>query len=259
MPKAIRILSIDGGGILGIIPATVLEYLEKKMGKPIADCFHIVAGTSTGSVLGAGLCRPIDPLSAEEARLQYIKDCPQIFDRSLWRRIESLDGTRDERFDERNLETVLGNTFDSLKLSDIRYTHFMTCAYEMDKRIPILFRSWKAQGKLLKHEKGETQQNQDFYLRDVLWAVTAAPTVFEPARISNMAREKFDLIDAAVFENSPARLALTQARKIYPNNKSFLIVSLGCGSAHHAIPYKKADNWGTAGWVLPIFDVLMYS
>jgi patatin-like phospholipase/acyl hydrolase len=58
MGKKIKILSIDGGGIRGIIPGTILNYLEtalqKESGKPnsrLADYFDLIAGTSTGGIL----------------------------------------------------------------------------------------------------------------------------------------------------------------------------------------------------------------
>ena len=43
-----KILSIDGGGIRGVIPATVLDHVEKTVGRPIAELFDVIAGTSTG-------------------------------------------------------------------------------------------------------------------------------------------------------------------------------------------------------------------
>ncbi len=48
-----RILSIDGGGIRGIIPATALVKLEDQLGKPVRDCFDYLAGTSTGALIAA--------------------------------------------------------------------------------------------------------------------------------------------------------------------------------------------------------------
>ena len=52
------ILSIDGGGIRGIIPARILELIEAKTGRPIASLFDMVAGTSTGGILALGLTKP---------------------------------------------------------------------------------------------------------------------------------------------------------------------------------------------------------
>ncbi len=48
-----RILSIDGGGIRGIIPACALVKLEQQLGKPIRECFDFLAGTSTGALIAA--------------------------------------------------------------------------------------------------------------------------------------------------------------------------------------------------------------
>ena len=48
MKNTVRILSIDGGGIRGIIPAVVLSRLERQKGQRVTDLFDLVAGTSTG-------------------------------------------------------------------------------------------------------------------------------------------------------------------------------------------------------------------
>jgi hypothetical protein len=54
----IKILSIDGGGIRGIIPAVVLAEIERRTGRPIADLFDLIAGTSAGGILALGLSIP---------------------------------------------------------------------------------------------------------------------------------------------------------------------------------------------------------
>ncbi len=58
MPGPIRILSIDGGGIRGLIPALVLDAIEQELRQPIAQSFDLVAGTSTGGILAVGLTTP---------------------------------------------------------------------------------------------------------------------------------------------------------------------------------------------------------
>ena len=57
-PRPIRVLSIDGGGIRGIIPARILNELEQRTGKPASALFDIMAGTSTGGILVLGLTKP---------------------------------------------------------------------------------------------------------------------------------------------------------------------------------------------------------
>jgi patatin-like phospholipase/acyl hydrolase len=54
----IKVLSIDGGGIRGIIPAMVLAEIEKRTNKPISELFHLIAGTSTGGIITLGLTKP---------------------------------------------------------------------------------------------------------------------------------------------------------------------------------------------------------
>jgi len=51
MGKTVRILSIDGGGIRGVIPAVILREVEKVTGTPIAKLVDVIAGTSTGGPL----------------------------------------------------------------------------------------------------------------------------------------------------------------------------------------------------------------
>ena len=53
-----RVLAIDGGGIRGIIPATVLSHIEAAMGRPACELFDLMVGTSTGGILALGLSRP---------------------------------------------------------------------------------------------------------------------------------------------------------------------------------------------------------
>src|SRR6476661_5809053 len=55
--RRFRILSVDGGGIKGLFPATVLAELERRHlgGRSIGSCFDLVAGTSTGGILALGL------------------------------------------------------------------------------------------------------------------------------------------------------------------------------------------------------------
>ena len=53
-----KVLSIDGGGIRGIIPAMLLAEIEKRTGKEIWEMFDLIAGTSTGGLLALGLVAP---------------------------------------------------------------------------------------------------------------------------------------------------------------------------------------------------------
>jgi patatin-like phospholipase/acyl hydrolase len=58
MKKVARILSIDGGGIRGLIPSTIILDWEKMLG-PIASHFHMLSGTSTGGILATALSQGV--------------------------------------------------------------------------------------------------------------------------------------------------------------------------------------------------------
>lgn len=82
-----KILSIDGGGIRGIIPAMVLAAIENETGKPISKLFDLIGGTSTGGILGLGLTKPkpgtAEPeYSANDLLDLYIHQGPEIFRRN---------------------------------------------------------------------------------------------------------------------------------------------------------------------------------
>ena len=57
-PPIRRILSIDGGGIMGTQPASFLTSLEEDLDRPIGEYFDLIAGTSTGGILAIGLAFP---------------------------------------------------------------------------------------------------------------------------------------------------------------------------------------------------------
>jgi patatin-like phospholipase/acyl hydrolase len=71
-----RILSIDGGGIRGIIPASTLMALEQQLGKPVRDCFDFIAGTSTGALIAAALAAGV---SASRVLDIYTNRSDEIF------------------------------------------------------------------------------------------------------------------------------------------------------------------------------------
>jgi uncharacterized protein len=53
-----KVLSIDGGGIRGILPAMILAEIERRTRKLTSELFDLVAGTSTGGILALGLTKP---------------------------------------------------------------------------------------------------------------------------------------------------------------------------------------------------------
>src|SRR4051794_6908142 len=88
MQETIRILTIDGGGIRGIIPATVLR--EILQGLRAQDVFHMIAGTSTGGILACALAKP-EPHAPQELIDLYVRHGGEIFDKPWLRRLPGAE------------------------------------------------------------------------------------------------------------------------------------------------------------------------
>ena len=86
--RPLRILSIDGGGIRGILPAMVLSDLERRTNRPIIDLFDLIVGTSTGGLVGLALaCPDAEGKPRHTARdivRLYEIEGKRVFSRSVW-------------------------------------------------------------------------------------------------------------------------------------------------------------------------------
>jgi uncharacterized protein len=237
-----RILAIDGGGIRGVIPATILTKLEEALGGgPLGRHFHMLAGTSTGGILAAGLA-----LETPAAKLQdfYLKDGPGIFSTNFYSTVEG------PKYAAAPLETALKTEFGDAQLSDLM--HDLICpAYDLEARKGILFKSWKARG-----VEEPTPAASDFLLRAVTRATSAAPVYFAPAQAVAADGKTYALIDGGMFGNNPAAIALVAARRLMPLATRFLIVSLGTGENLMPIKYADAASWGIVGWGAKIIDII---
>ena len=263
--EVIRILSIDGGGIRGIIPARILQRIEEGTGTRVPDLFHLIAGTSTGGIIGCGLRK--GKTAAEMAQL-YADRGGEIFHRSLWDKVTTIDGLSNPDYDPEPLETILGQELGDAWLSEGQGAELMVPSYAIQlpfeqpgdalgllvPRTPYFFKSWKAKGTII--NPGDVSVELDFKLKDIARATSAAPTYFPPALIQNRAGEQFGMIDGGVFANNPAMCALVAAYGVFPNAKAFMVVSLGTGSLERPIPYEEAKNWGLVHWARPILNVL---
>src|SRR5918997_2343275 len=139
-----KVLSIDGGGIRGLIPAMLLAEIERRTGRPPADLFALIAGTSTGGILACGLTRPGPdgtPLySAEELADIYVEEGPRIFRRGLLKRIFSVEGWLDERYEDDGLCAALARYLGETRLSEA-LTDVLVTAYDISGRFAFFFRS----------------------------------------------------------------------------------------------------------------------
>ena len=239
-----RILSIDGGGIRGIIPAVVLAHLEHQTRKPISELFDLVVGTSTGGILACALTRAgalRRPLyTAHDLVDLYRERGHDVFNGSVWQRISTLGGVLDEMYDHEGLEGVLHHYLgDSLLCDALAPT--MVTAYDIERRQTIFFKSWR-------------DRFEHISCVQACRATSAAPTYFEPALVDLDNAERA-LIDGGVFINSPAVSAYAEALKLFPGEE-FQMLSLGTGELTRKIPIEDSRTWGKAGWLMPLLSCM---
>lgn len=249
MEKLHKILSIDGGGIRGIIPAIVLSEIERRSGQPIVSLFDLIAGSSTGAILAMGLTVPDEQgnprFTAEDMARLYEVEGPMIFSRSMWRTVRGVNNITSVKYPAQGLDTVLDYCFGDADLSESLGNVLIT-SYEIQRRQPWFFRSRKAR----------RSSHCNFKMRDVVRASTAAPTYFEPAQIFHPdAEDYFALIDGAVTANNPALTAYVEARDKNAEVNDFMMVSLGTGDVKQRIEFEEARSWGLAGWAQHLMDV----
>jgi len=229
----------------------LLAWLERRTGQPVSKLFDLVAGTSTGGILGLGLTRPGNDgqpaHSAEEMADLYEREGALIFSRSLWHRLRSLGSLGDQKYPSKGVDEVLQRYFGETRLKE-SMTSVVVPSYEIERRIPFFFKSYSA----LK------QASHDFPMWQVARATSAAPTYFEPARIeATRAGDYWALIDGGVFANNPAACALVEARTQFPDATNFMVCSLGTGVLTRRFAYDDARHWGVARWAKPVLDITL--
>jgi len=257
-----KILSIDGGGIRGLIPGQILVALENKLQEKsknpearIADYFDFFAGTSTGGILTCLLLCPDehDPkrpkFSAEEAVDLYKRYGDKIFRVSFLSKLLNYKSMFNEKYAAYNLEEVLLNYFKDKRLSELLKPCLIT-SYDIQERKTFFFAS---------HDYSRKGDGGDFYLRDVCRATSAAPTYFEAALVKSISGVTYPMIDGAIFANNPSLCAYSEVRnsKGEPSAKDMLILSLGTGGENKSYAYQRARTWGALGWIKPSIDIMM--
>lgn len=278
----ITVLSIDGGGVRGLIPGTILSFLEDELQKldgenvRLADYFDVMAGTSTGGLVTAMLAAPDEnnrPLfAAKDIKQFYLDHCPGIFhqEKSMFgharKMMKALEGPRyDGKYLHQLAKEKLGNTRLHQTLTNI-----VVPTFDIKRMQPTIFSSYEVKRK----------PSLDVLLSDICIGTSAAPTYLPPHQFKsegpNGEEREFNLIDGGVAANNPALAAINEvSNEIYSGSPDFfpikptdyhryLVLSLGTGSTkcdenHNA---ETVSRWGVLGWLTcggstPLIDVFM--
>ncbi len=232
-----KILSIDGGGIRGIIPAMVLAAIEEKTGIATAENFDLIAGTSTGGILALGLSVPDDEGNPRYSSAADLADIYARRGREIFQNPRGLFGQLfEERYSHEGLENVLGEYFRQTLLGEAS-TKTMVTAYDIQAREPLFLKSWEP-------------QHVGVRMRDAARATSAAPTFFEPIELCVGSRMR-TLVDGGVFINTPSVSAYAEAIEVY-SEEEFFILSIGTGQLTREFRYEEAQDWGLAKWIRPL-------
>ncbi len=274
----IKILSIDGGGTRGILPAAVLTKLEQEMQQTdpdfrIRDAFDIITGTSTGGMISmcAGLGVPMQKLVDI-----YLNDVKRIFADSIWDNIKDMGNTLGAQYNQDGLENLLSSDdlLGGRTLGDIY--NWRKNGKGVTVMVPTFDLSPKPNGP---NRNFRPRVYNSFYERDhneklveLALSTTAAPTFFPV--------HKSKYIDGGVAMNNPSMAAVAFAlnRKasidgIYGGSvkkrkglavlpQDIILISLGTGTSgkERIEPEDVGDgDWGSAKWVMHMGALLTNS
>jgi uncharacterized protein len=223
----VNVLAIDGGGIRGLIPALVLAEIERRTGRRMGELVDLIAGTSAGAVVACGLAKP-EPLPAARIAELFEQEGPRIFDRSLLKRVISIGGLLDERYDSEGLVAALERHLGGARLADADPPVLLT-AYDLERRRAVFLR-----------------RADDLSMVAAVHASSAAPTYFEPVPVDGAT-----LVDGGVFAVNPAMCGYAEV-----NGDLGLLLSLGTGEHTRRLPYEQVRDWGQLEWARPLIDVV---
>ncbi len=240
-----RILSIDGGGVRGLLVAVVLEELDERV-PGWRDGIDLYAGTSTGGIIALGLAKGMSPT---ELRELYYDRSPEIF-ASPWPPLvhEGLQFLT-AGYDNGPLRAALVEEFGAMKLRSLK-TRVLISAFDLDSEDPDpAKRSWKP--KFFHNFPGKDSDGGRLVV-DVAMATSAAPTYFPTTG---------GYIDGGVAANNPsmAALAQTQDRRAKldprPGLDDIALLSIGTGFLPRRIEGPDHD-WGYLRWVEPLVRLI---
>lgn len=239
-----RVLAIDGGGIRGVIPALALAKVEEKTHQRIADLFDLIAGTSTGGILAAGLAIGVP---AADLVALYRDHGADIFNASLLRKIISL--VLGPEYAASGLEAELKQRLGQNRLADA-LTGVLITSFDMRSGEAWFFRRADA-----REDPADLRRN--CLLWEIARATSAAPTYFSPTRLSQSMQSDSVLIDGGVFANNPAMCAWVDEREGINGTRDIMILSLGTGSVPHPVTLSRARRWGKILWAQPAIGALL--
>ena len=240
-----RILTLDGGGIRGLLSLVLLERLESESSGWLRKV-HLLAGTSTGGIIALGLAHGV-PLA--DIRALYERKGHAIFDDSWLDNLKDLGNLAGAQYGNRALTRELHRMFGNTRLHDLK-KRVLIPAFDLDNENPDASRrSWSPK---FFHNFPGPDSDSDRLAYKVALYTSAAPTFFPSVD---------GYIDGGVFANNPSMAALAQTRdrrsfRRRPRHDRIALLSIGTGTSLMRIERKNLD-WGQAQWIKPLLNIMM--
>lgn len=190
--KTFHILSIDGGGILGLYSAGILSNIEKDFfnGEPLSSHFDLITGTSTGGIIALALATGCHTSEIEDFYTRYAN---RIFPSKRRNRI----GLFSNKYSNKQLREGLYEFFGSKKIKDCK-THICIPTINAATCAPLVFKT---------NNNGSQNRDDECKLVDVALATSAAPTFFPLHHFENYQ----GLVDGGLWQNTPSLIGLIEA------------------------------------------------
>jgi len=219
-----RILALDGGGMCGIVTLRILSLLQRDY-----EEFDIIAGTSTGGIIAAGLAVG---LTTDELRSKYYSMGEKVFYRSLWERIVNVFGINKPMYNIHNLKELLYNTFRKRIMG------------YLDPEVVLPVYSLY---------QGRCVDLSTAFTPDALLYKSVASTCAAPWYFSGYN----GFVDGGVAAPNPSMRAIRYALRKGANMKDIELTSIGTGRAE--LPIKDNKHAGGAEWAFEIAPMMISS
>ncbi|WP_417476554.1 CBASS cGAMP-activated phospholipase [Maricaulis sp.] len=234
-----KILSVSGGGFMGLYAASVLAGLEEEYGGPLGDYFDLIAGTSVGGIIGLGLASGSSAASIKQAFIEY---GPTVFSGSppkpskLAAMAEMAMTLFSPKYDSSGLSRIVDEIVGhDLKIGDLR-RRIIVPAVNMTKGAPQIFKTAHCP---------QFRRDYKLFVRDVALATSAAPTFFPLHKIGG---ELF--ADGGLYANSPDLLALHEAEHFLKiPSEEIHVLSVGTTTSRFSFSNSAGTNLGIVGWM----------
>jgi patatin-like phospholipase/acyl hydrolase len=229
-----KLISIDGGGIRGIISAYILMKIEEELQDHLVNYVDLVVGTSTGAIVGGAIT---NGMPMQDVVDFYLTDGPKIFNKKNFKHnIRSIWGLKGGRYDVNILISHLEARYGKVKMKDLK-TNFLCTSYNMTVGKPLFLTN---------------KDNPDLLLSHVVAASSAAPTYFDPVRLDGQ-----ECVDGGLFASNPGMVGYAEIKDMFRHLTGDEIFTLSIGNGNRLEGNKNVENWFKLKWIEPLIDIMM--